>query len=112
MQRILTILKTINFDRITLTASMIASFGFFATLIFMYIGTYNPGLKYLTLIVLFLLSIIFTLTIITLIYRVSLSWKLIPTIFMILFLTALTIICIESIWTIIQFGWIKCDTCP
>jgi hypothetical protein len=112
MQEILTKFKSIKSITILIISSIIAFLGFFATWTLNYIGTYKPDLKYFTLTALFLLAIIFALTIITLIYRISFSWKLNLRLTLIIFLLVLMLINVDLILTIIQLGWIKCDTCP
>jgi hypothetical protein len=112
MKEILIKINLIKSSKVLYISSIITFLGLFATWTVNYVGTYIPELKYFTLTALILLTTIFALTTITLIYKISFNWQLILRLTLIIFLIILMLINFYSIWTIIKFGWLKCDLCP
>ncbi len=86
--------------------------GTILTMIFTYIGTYNPDIVYLILILLLCLTILFVFTMVFLALKTGLTWKIIISVPLTLFLIGLTAICLVNVLTILKYGFLKCDTCP
>ena len=91
---------------------LVTILGIFATSLIGSLGVYQPGLKFLTLTGLILLSIIFLFVIIALIFKTTFNWNILYTISVALILVGLTYICVDSSLEIIEHGPLKCELCP
>lgn len=112
MTELLAIYKNYSYKMTFTIATVILSIGLIATMTFIYIGTYKPDLKYLAVAGLSIFSLIFFLTIIGLLLKWRSFWEILMSIPVVLILAFLTILSIDSIKTIFELGWLKCEICP
>jgi hypothetical protein len=112
LDKVRNVLKTATQNQAIELGAVTFVIGTILTMTFIYIGIYNPDIVYFTLALLTILTIIFVLTIILLTIKTRLTWKIIVTAPLTIFLLALTWICVDSVFVIIKYGFLKCDLCP
>jgi hypothetical protein len=112
INRIFSIIRSSSQNQILLITSIITLLGFGMTMTFIVMGIYLSNIAFLIMVLLTLLSFLFLLTILIIVIKVKLNWKLFPFIVLILLLVGTIGLCIDSVLTIIEFGWIRCELCP
>lgn len=106
-----------NYNNATYTLTvflsiMILIIGIIGTMVLGYLGTYKSDLELLTLTGLLLLALTFILTILSLIHKSKMTWRLLVSLPLIVVLGFLTYVFFDLTQEIIRFGWLKCELCP
>lgn len=106
-----------NYNNTTYTLTIFVSIviliiGIIGIMVFGYLGTYKSDLKFLTVAGLLFLDLTFILTILSLIHKSKMTWRLLVSLPVIGVLGFLTYVFFDLTQEIIQFGWLQCELCP
>jgi hypothetical protein len=106
-----------NYDNLSYTFILFLSIvilfcGIIGMALLGYLGTYKSDLKFLTISGLLFFTLTFILSILSLIHKSKMTWRLLVSLPIIAVLAYLTYIFLDLTLEIIRFGWLKCATCP
>lgn len=104
--------KSATFSLTMFLSIVILIVGSIGALILGYLGTYKSNLKLITLTGLLLFSLIYILTILSLIHKSKMTWRLLVSLPLIAVLGFMAYVFIDFTHEIIEFGWLKCELCP
>jgi len=112
LKRIALTLKPTNQSRVLWISLFVLMVGLILTFILVYLGVYKPSTKWIISISLVLLSITLCLALIYVSINFKFNLKLIFFIPVAILYIILLAVCVDSLISIIEWGYIKCDLCP